>query len=238
VLYEALAGHRPFVGPSSVAVLDAKLKGSPARLAEAARAGADEIPDAVDELVMKALARHPSQRFQTATEMRQAMAGLRGGSSRRRGKRAVGALAFTMIALFGVAAFAVKGKPLRASLPWLHARPVAAFVAAPAPPATAAPAASEEVVDLGPIDDGVEDGDFVDDGLPPAPPEPAASAAPAADPSPPAASAEPVAVAEKPHHRRHTKTKASRPDDAAPGDGAKTDKPARHKHKAKVARVE
>jgi len=242
VLYEALAGRRPFVGPSSVAVLDAKLKGSPARLGEAARARADEIPAAVDDLVMKALARHPSQRFQTATEMRQAMAALRGASPRRGAKRAVAVLAFTMIVLFGVAAFAVKGKPLRASLPWLRARPVAVAVAAPeapaAPATTAAPAATEEVVDLGPIDDGVEDGDFVDDGLPPAPVEPVASAAPAADPAP-AASAEPVAVAEKPHHRRHTKTKAAKPDDAAPGDGApKADKPARRKHKAKVARVE
>src|SRR5262249_12231647 len=67
VLYEALTGLPPYVGVSSVAILDAKIKGSPERLRD--RAPARGVPGAVDELVMRALARHPSVRFQTAEEM-------------------------------------------------------------------------------------------------------------------------------------------------------------------------
>ena len=71
VMYEMLTGSLPFSGPSPVALLAAKIKGTPERLKE--RCPAKDIPRAADELVMRALARHPSLRFQSACEMRQAI---------------------------------------------------------------------------------------------------------------------------------------------------------------------
>ncbi|MEJ7733648.1 MAG: serine/threonine-protein kinase, partial [Polyangiaceae bacterium] len=71
VLYEMLTGRIPFAEGSAVAILDAKTKGSPERPRD--RAPSRGIPDPVDELVMRALARHPTVRFQSATEMRTAL---------------------------------------------------------------------------------------------------------------------------------------------------------------------
>jgi serine/threonine-protein kinase len=241
VLYEMLTGRIPFVGPSSVAILDAKIKGSPDRLRD--RAPAREIPGNIDDLVMKALARHPSERFQTATEMRQAIAKVLHRPARRSGGR-VAVAALLACSLLAAGAFTPRGKSIRAAiaqLPWLRARTVAvaevtpkpAPEAAPVPATTAEPAAGE---------DGLEDGDTVDDT--PDEAKPAASADPsAAAPAPapvvtPAATAEPIAAApEKPHHKKRAKQKTAKNDDTK-SDAPKPDKPARRKHKAKVAHVE
>jgi serine/threonine-protein kinase len=67
VLYEMLTGRLPFAETSALAILDAKTKGSPESLRE--RAPSCAIPKSVDALVMRALARHPSVRFQSAAEM-------------------------------------------------------------------------------------------------------------------------------------------------------------------------
>ena len=258
VLYEMLTGRLPFEGPSAVAILDAKVKGSPERLRDAAPDR--EIPAAVDALVMQALARHPSERFQTATEMRAAVqAALAVGAPRRRGRAA----AFTVlaaVAVFAVTLGAVRGKQLRAAIPW----PRAHAVAQAAPIAEAAP--EDPTLAQGILDQG-EDGDLVDDTLPgaaadPAPlaaPAPPAASAPAEAPAPsvaPAASAPQAAPAsaapeapappERPHHRKRSVKPTTRTAgkaapagaDDAPGKSDKPEKPARRKHKTKVAHVD
>ncbi|WP_437580387.1 serine/threonine-protein kinase [Sorangium sp. So ce887] len=116
VLYEMLTGRLPFVEPSLVALLDAKVKGSPERLRE--RAPARQIPPFVDELVMRALARHPSVRFQSATEMRQAILSALGTPGRARTRRrALGfAAVAAVMALAGVVVVG-KGREIAARVP-------------------------------------------------------------------------------------------------------------------------
>ena len=61
ILYEMLAGRRPFYGASPVALLANILRGEPPLIADVApEAG---VPDAVDAFVATALAREPGQRF-------------------------------------------------------------------------------------------------------------------------------------------------------------------------------
>lgn len=67
VLYEMLAGRLPFVCKDDVAFLRAHIKETPqppSRVAPDARISAD-----IDELVLRALAKDPEQRFGTAAEM-------------------------------------------------------------------------------------------------------------------------------------------------------------------------
>jgi serine/threonine-protein kinase len=248
VLYEMLTGRLPFEGPSAVAILDAKLKGSPERPRDAAPDR--DIPVAVDALVMQALARHPSERFQSATEMRAAVEAALAVPARRRRGRAAGLMAIAAIAVFAVTVGATRGKQLRAAMPWLRAHATAQA----APPVEAA--ADAPVLAQGGFDEG-EDGDLVDDTLPVPEPAPAATlASVAVEPTPaapapvvePAATAQPLASAEpeapaapeRSHHRkRSAKPAAKVAGKTAP---AKTDdapaKPARRKHKSKVAHVE
>ncbi|WP_437536594.1 serine/threonine-protein kinase [Sorangium sp. So ce726] len=94
VLYEMLTGRLPFVEQSLVALIDAKIKGSPERLRE--RAPTRQIPTFVDDLVMRALARHPSVRFQSAAEMRKAILDALGQPARARTRRR--ALGFAAVA--------------------------------------------------------------------------------------------------------------------------------------------
>ncbi len=122
VLYELLTGRLPFVAPSAVGVLDAKLKGSPDSLRE--RAGNRDIPRAVDRLVMKALARHPRRRFGDAASLLEALADVIDAPCRRRTRRravASSVLAATMA--FGVVLVVGQAKGLLeqmpSELPWL-----------------------------------------------------------------------------------------------------------------------
>src|SRR5262249_9046849 len=62
VLYEMLAGHRPFQGESAVEVLHSIIHGTPQPLAE-------EIPLALRISVEKALEKDPSERYQTMRDM-------------------------------------------------------------------------------------------------------------------------------------------------------------------------
>ncbi|WP_437650139.1 serine/threonine-protein kinase [Sorangium sp. So ce362] len=140
VLYEMLTGRLPFVEPSLVALLDAKVKGSPERLRE--RAPARQIPPFVDELVMRALARHPSVRFQSATEMRQAILTALGTPGRARARRrALGfAAVAAMMALAGVVVVG-KGREIAARVPAAAALLGVAGEAAPPSGEAAQPAA-------------------------------------------------------------------------------------------------
>lgn len=126
MLYEMLTGRLPFVGEGPVALLDKKRNGSPERPRD--RAPARGIPEAVDELVMRALARHPSVRFQSATEMRKAIDdALAAPVKKRSARRGVG--------------FALVGATMAVALGLLvHVRPpaLARLFGARAEPAVAA----------------------------------------------------------------------------------------------------
>jgi serine/threonine protein kinase/Tfp pilus assembly protein PilF len=62
VLYELAAGRRPFVGATSLEVLQSILHGAPVPLPE-------EVPDALRRVVEKALNKDPGQRYQSMREM-------------------------------------------------------------------------------------------------------------------------------------------------------------------------
>jgi serine/threonine protein kinase len=132
MLYEMLTGRLPFVGEGPVALLEAKRNGSPERLRD--RAPARAIPEAVDELVMRALARHPSVRFQSAVEMRKAIDEALAAPAKKRGtRRGVG------LALVGATMALALGL-------LVHARPpaLARLFGPPAEPATAELAPSSQ----------------------------------------------------------------------------------------------
>ncbi|WP_437900141.1 serine/threonine-protein kinase [Sorangium sp. So ce124] len=140
VLYEMLTGRLPFVEQSLVALIDAKIKGSPERLRE--RAPTRQIPTFVDDLVMRALARHPSVRFQSAAEMRKAILDALGQPARARTRRR--ALGFAAVAaamtLAGVLVVG-KGRELVARVPAVAALVGAAGEATAASGDEAQPAA-------------------------------------------------------------------------------------------------
>jgi serine/threonine-protein kinase len=69
VLYEMLAGEPPFTGATAHAVVARRLTAPPPRL----RAIRDAVPAAVEDAVVRALARVPADRFRTAAEFRDAL---------------------------------------------------------------------------------------------------------------------------------------------------------------------
>jgi serine/threonine-protein kinase len=71
ILYQLLTGHRPFEGDANIDVLLMHINTQPKSL----RAVADGawIPDAVERVVLRALAKRPAQRFQSAGQLRQAL---------------------------------------------------------------------------------------------------------------------------------------------------------------------
>ncbi|WP_438029485.1 serine/threonine-protein kinase [Sorangium sp. So ce233] len=143
VLYEMLTGRLPFVEPSLVALLDAKIKGSPERLRE--RAPSRQIPPFVDELVMRALARHPSVRFQSATEMRQAVLKALEAPARARSRRRVFGFAAVAAVMTVAGVLAVgKGREIAAGVPAV-ARLLDVAGDAGSPPHEAAQAAAPDV---------------------------------------------------------------------------------------------
>jgi beta-lactam-binding protein with PASTA domain/predicted Ser/Thr protein kinase len=66
LLYELLAGHPPFTGDSPVAIAYQHVRENPQVPSSVNRA----VPPALDSIVMKALAKNPLNRYQTAAEMR------------------------------------------------------------------------------------------------------------------------------------------------------------------------
>jgi serine/threonine-protein kinase len=69
VLYEAMSGRQPFSGANAVNVLFQHLEATVAPLSSVA-AG---IPAAVNDVVMRAMARHPQDRYPTAQDMLEAV---------------------------------------------------------------------------------------------------------------------------------------------------------------------
>ena len=72
VLYQMLTGRVPFEGPTDFAILKAQIEDPPAP----PRSLVPEIPEGLDRVVLKALEKSPDARFQTAGELRTALAGL------------------------------------------------------------------------------------------------------------------------------------------------------------------
>jgi serine/threonine-protein kinase len=66
LLYELLTGHPPFTGDSPVAVAYQHVR----ETARPPSTANPDVPPALDAIVMKALAKNPANRFQTAAEMR------------------------------------------------------------------------------------------------------------------------------------------------------------------------
>jgi eukaryotic-like serine/threonine-protein kinase len=78
LVFEMLAGRLPHDGPSQMAILASKLENTAARLRTCARVA---IPEGTDELIARALARDPWDRFSSAQEMLKAWRGLSKGQS-------------------------------------------------------------------------------------------------------------------------------------------------------------
>src|SRR5437588_5207983 len=71
VLFHCLAGRPPFVGESEFAVLDAHLREQPPVLSE----GRGDLPQELDDVLARAMAKRPEDRFATAGALAAALAG-------------------------------------------------------------------------------------------------------------------------------------------------------------------
>src|SRR5207249_12330521 len=69
VLYEMLAGEPPFSGPSAQAIVARRLTEAPRPL----RTLRDSVPEAVEQVASRALARTPADRYSSAGELAQAL---------------------------------------------------------------------------------------------------------------------------------------------------------------------
>jgi serine/threonine-protein kinase len=139
VVYEMLTGVAAFEGTSSVLLMGKHLHETP--LPPRARAPRRAIPKAVDDVVVRAMAKRPDARFPSAAAMRQALEEAREAPARRRDRTR--RLAST--AALGVAMVAAAVGSAAGSVHWARAHAPAlertAVVAAGAGPAVAGPAA-------------------------------------------------------------------------------------------------
>jgi serine/threonine-protein kinase len=99
VLYEMLTGERAFEGPSSVVIMGKQLRETP--MPPRTRAQGLAIPAPLEELVMRAMAKDPSRRWSSATDMRAALERTLSAPAKRRAtvRRALGAIAMTACTL-------------------------------------------------------------------------------------------------------------------------------------------
>src|SRR5438874_10847462 len=101
VLYEMLAGEPPFTGPSAESIVRQHLAAAPPRVS-AMRAA---VPRAIEEAIVRALAKTPADRFATAAEFAGALAApaqrVR-DTGRRTSRLAVGAAATLLAAAAGL----------------------------------------------------------------------------------------------------------------------------------------
>jgi serine/threonine protein kinase/TolB-like protein/Flp pilus assembly protein TadD len=70
VLYEMLAGEPPYTGPTAQAIMVRRFTGDVPRVREAR----SSVPEAVEQALVKVLARVPADRFQTAADFARALA--------------------------------------------------------------------------------------------------------------------------------------------------------------------
>jgi serine/threonine-protein kinase len=158
VMYEMITGGLPFSGAGTIAVLAAKIKGSPERISE--RCPALELPRMVDDLVMRALARHPSVRFQSAAEMRKAVeVAIEAPLARRASRRVAGLSAFAAVMAFALVLVAGRAKEIQGVVAGFRGgreQAPAALTAPAQPDPAAAPASGDGALDLAALVPGVK----------------------------------------------------------------------------------
>jgi len=118
VLYEMLTGVRAFDGPSSIVVMGKQLRDTPRppKACPPARA----IPAALDAIVVRAMAKSPDRRFQSAAEIRAALERVLGAQGRTaRGWRTVATATLPCAALLAGSLVYAQGRrePVSASAP-------------------------------------------------------------------------------------------------------------------------
>ncbi|HVU06092.1 MAG TPA: protein kinase [Polyangiaceae bacterium] len=121
VLYELVTGRQPHVAGTTVALIDRKLRGAPETTRE--RAPGRGIPKALDRVIMKALARFPTQRYASASELGAALESAIAAPGRDRTMRRRIAALSLFAAACGIVAFGVKS----ARNPEVRARAAATF---------------------------------------------------------------------------------------------------------------
>jgi serine/threonine-protein kinase len=109
ILYEMLTGRLPFTSESAVVLLEQKAQGSPEPPSD--RAKMRGIPKEVDDLVLRALARHTSLRFSSATEMRASVAAALAAPERSRARRRLVGAGLVMAALGSAATILAVAAP-------------------------------------------------------------------------------------------------------------------------------
>ena len=129
VLYELLSGRLPFTESSDALVLDAKLRGSPESVRR--QAPTRDIPRVVEHLVMKAIARHATRRYESAAQMAAAIAEVLDEPTRSRSRRrALGASMVAAVMGFALVLLVGQLRPYFVRLPdyvpWLRERAVQA----------------------------------------------------------------------------------------------------------------
>jgi serine/threonine-protein kinase len=126
VLYEMLTGKKVFSADTTFAAMQAQVETQPAPPSTHNRA----IPRALDAAILRALAKDPAQRFQSAEEFRAALVNLRVMPALPFDKRRIAAMAFAPVAFVaGFAAVAITHAPK----PKLQRAPAVASAPAPAP---------------------------------------------------------------------------------------------------------
>ena len=116
ILYQLLTGHRPFEGEANIDVLLMHINTQPKSLREVADGA--WIPDAVERVVLRALAKRPAQRYQSAGQLRQALEQAvvvdyghtgAGETARAPGRMSAGSR-FLCLAIIGAAATTLLGR--------------------------------------------------------------------------------------------------------------------------------
>jgi len=140
ILYQMLTGHRPFEGETPYDVLRMHLDTQPRSLREVADGA--WIPDAMENVVLRAMAKRPAERFQSARELRQALDvaavidyASTGASGVTAGpKRLSGGAVFLCLAIIVGSAATVLGHELRARKAARAASNAAVAATQPPPP--------------------------------------------------------------------------------------------------------
>ena len=117
VLYEMLSGRRPFHGESTLATLAAILQSTPAPI----RQYREGIPAGVEQIVRKCLEKKPEARYESASEIREALAAL--GASSTSATFAVPRVALIAVGLLVVLAagvYAWRSQQRAARIRWVE----------------------------------------------------------------------------------------------------------------------
>lgn len=102
VVYEMIAGIPPFVGPTAQVIISRRFAAAPPPLTEVR----EEVPESLENAVMKALARAPSDRWATAAEFGEALHAC-GVEPQQKRRRIAGLSARRPIVRAGIAALVV-----------------------------------------------------------------------------------------------------------------------------------